>query len=201
MNINLSQLDKARTYKLFTHAIVPRPIAWVLTENENGSYNVAPFSYFNVVCSEPPLMMFSAGKKRDGSKKDTWANIERTGQCVIHIVGDVLAGPLNESARTLAAGESEVEHIDQDLITDAGFELPRLDAAPIAFDCKLYDIHELGDGPQAIIYCQATAAYLDDAILDADTKLVDPLKLRPLARLGGESYARQGEVFDLKRPS
>jgi flavin reductase (DIM6/NTAB) family NADH-FMN oxidoreductase RutF len=200
VNLNLSQLSKADIYKLFTHAVVPRPIAWVLTENENGSYNVAPFSYFNVVCSEPAVMMFSAGKKRDGSKKDTWANIERNKRCVIHVVGEHLAEPLNESARSLAVGESELEHTGQSTVKEPGFVLPRIEAAPIAFDCRLYDIHELGDGPQAIIYCEAIAAYISDDILNNETRLADPERLRPLARLGGTAYARQGCVFTLDRP-
>src|SRR5690606_11369943 len=97
--------------------------AWVLSESDNGSFNLAPFSYFNAIASEPALVIFSVGHKRDGSKKDTWHNIEQRERFVIHLGVKSLAEQLNETARALPAGESELARIDSQLVDDAEFGL------------------------------------------------------------------------------
>ncbi|TXR54130.1 flavin reductase family protein [Reinekea thalattae] len=205
MNFDFSQLQKPEIYRLFTHAIIPRPIAWVLTENESDnedrSYNIAPYSFFTAVTSEPPVLVFSAGKKRDGSKKDTWQNIERSKRCVIHIANTDLAEPLNASAASLESGQSEIEHINLPITEQAGFVLPRVTSAPVAFECSLYEIHEIGDAPQGMIYCQVEAAYVADDVMHKDKPLIDFTKLQPLSKIGGEDYAALGEITTLKRPS
>lgn len=201
MHLNLTEQDKSEIYRLFTHTVVPRPIAWVLTENENGTYNLAPFSYFNVISSDPALLMFSAGHKRDGSKKDSWRNIERNGKAVVHIADVSLMDALNESARGLPAEVSEFENLNLPLVQDEGFDLPRIEGAPVAYNTKRYDIHLLGNGPQAVIYLEATAAFVNDRLWLDDEKRVDEAKLAPLARLGGERYSELGPIHTLARPS
>ncbi|HEY7885006.1 MAG TPA: flavin reductase family protein [Cellvibrionaceae bacterium] len=200
MIVDMSEISKADIYRLMTHSVIPRPVAWVLSENDTGNFNLAPFSYFNVIASDPALLMFSVGHKRDGSKKDTWHNIEQRERFVIHLGVANLAEQLNETARSLPAGESELERIDSQLIEDAGFGWPRLADCPIAFACQRYDIHLLGDGPQAVIYAEIKHAYISDQVLDADTGLPRADKIAPLARLGGEQYASLGEIFSLPRP-
>ena len=85
MDLDLSTLDPKTIYQTMIQCIVPRPIAWVLTDNGDRSFNLAPFSYFNGVSSRPPIISISAGKKRDGSKKDTWKNIEERTLFVVHL--------------------------------------------------------------------------------------------------------------------
>jgi len=200
MIFDVHNLPKADVYRLLTHTVVPRPIAWVLTENENGSHNLAPYSYFNVVSSDPGLLMFSVGHKRDGSKKDTWYNIEQREKFVIHIADASLANMVNESARPLPLGESEINHIETALVADKAFGMSRLEAAPVAFACKRYDIHLVGNGPQAVIYAQVEAAYVADHLEGESSLLVDALSLNPLARLGAEDYSSLGEIKSIPRP-
>lgn len=200
MIVDVANLPKADIYRLMTHAIIPRPIAWVLSENDSGSFNLAPFSYFNAIASEPALVMFSVGHKRDGSKKDTWHNIEQRERFVIHLGVQALAEQLNETARALPAGESELERIDAELVEDAEFGLPRLAACPVAFACRRYDIHLLGDGPQAVIYAEIERAFIGEQVLEPGSILPRADRLQPLARLGGEQYAHLGDIFSIPRP-
>ena len=85
MIIDFEQLDKPDAYALMTQALIPRPIAWIVSANGTGSFNLAPFSYFTGVCSTPPLLVVSIGKKRDGTRKDTWVNILERGDFVVNI--------------------------------------------------------------------------------------------------------------------
>ena len=200
MIVDMAALAKVDIYRLMTHTIIPRPIAWVLSENDAGNFNLAPFSYFNAIASEPALVMFSVGHKRDGSKKDTWYNIEQRERFVIHLGVQALAEQLNETARALPAGESELERIDAELVEDAEFGLPRLSACPVAFACRRYDIHMLGKGPQAVIYAEIERAFISEQVQGSDSQWPRADKLQPLARLGGEQYAHLGEIFSLARP-
>jgi flavin reductase (DIM6/NTAB) family NADH-FMN oxidoreductase RutF len=200
MIVNFQNIEKVDVYRLLTHTVVPRPIAWVLTENDHGAYNVAPFSYFNVISSDPGILMFSAGHKRDGSKKDTWHNIEKRKRCVIHIADASLMLAVNESARSLADSESELDNIDVSVVSETGFDLPRIQQCPIAFDCDLHDIHLLGNGPQAVIYTQVKTAYVSDECKLSEQYTLDEQQLDPLARLGGERYSELGNITSIKRP-
>ena len=108
MQIDPATLSKRDGYFLMVSAIVPRPIAWVLSEHADGRLNLAPFSYFNGVSSDPPLVMLSIGSKRDGLPKDTRANILERKQFVVHIVHSALLEPMNLSSAEVGAEVSEV---------------------------------------------------------------------------------------------
>ena len=111
MNIDLSDLSPAQVYFTLIQTVIPRPIAWVLSENANGTHNLAPFSYFNAVCANPPLLMISVGRKPDGSFKDTRVNIEQRHDFVIHIVQLSMLEAMNQSSATLPAGVSEIRQL------------------------------------------------------------------------------------------
>lgn len=203
MLLNFADLNKAQAYAVMTHSIVPRPVAWILTRNENASFNLAPFSYFQAIGSQPPTVMVSIGNQRDGSKKDTALNIEREQDYVIHLANTRLADALNLSAKTLPHGESEVELCGLATEHVEGWPLPRLKDAPIALWCCLSAVQIIAG--MNVVFGEVKAAWLNDDILMAPPKdglpdLPDPAKLDPLARLGGLSYAPLGKVFDLKRP-
>lgn len=189
-------------YHLLTQTIVPRPIAWVLSLNEDNSYNLAPFSFFNAVCSDPPLLLISIGKKSDGSIKDTRRNIASGRPFVIHIAGSDQSHALNNSASELAYGESEVLLDKLTLVDFPGCALSRLADCQIAFDCCLYDSHEIGPKQQAMIYAKINQLYIDSDVVEEDRGryTIDPNKINPLARLGGAQYANLGDIFSLVRP-
>ena len=209
MHIDFSTLSATRAYHLMTQTVIPRPIAWVLTENAPGSdgerYNLAPFSYFNAVASDPPILMISIGKKPDGEQKDTLRNILRSKEMVIHIAGADALEALNQSAATLPYGESELALAALQTEPLERFSLPRLSGCKIAFACSLDHTHEIGDAPQTLVFARIQSACIEDDILDIDAQTgrysIDAARLDPLARLGGNHYALLGKTITLKRPS
>ena len=203
MNINLDDLTPAEVYFTMTQSLVPRPIAWVLSENGSGSYNLAPFSYFTAVCSGPPLIMISVGKKPDGSLKDTRANIEARGDFVVHIAGRDMMKDLNESSAPLPAGVSEVDELGLKTLPFEGFRLQRLEGCHIAYACSLFEIKEIGEAPQSLIFGEVKKVYIDDSVCRKDEKgrvKIDAALLDPLARLGVSEYAALGDIMELPRP-
>ncbi|MBT8128407.1 MAG: flavin reductase family protein, partial [Gammaproteobacteria bacterium] len=152
MILDLSQLKPAQVYFQMIQTLVPRPIAWVLSEIEADKYNLAPFSYFNAVCSDPPLIMLSIGKKPDGSYKDTRVNIEQRRDFVVHIAHRDVLQDLNRSSATLDADISELDQLGIETTEFEGSRLPRIMACKVAYACECYEIHELGSTPQSIIY-------------------------------------------------
>ena len=203
MILDLSALKPAQVYFQMIQTLVPRPIAWVLSEIEEGKYNLAPFSYFNAVCSDPPLIMLSIGKKPDGSYKDTRVNIEQRRDFVVHIASRDVLQDLNRSSATLAADVSELDQLGIETSDFEGSRLPRITACKIAYACECYEIHELGSTPQSIIYGRLHHIYIDDAITSTSDKgriKVHTDRLAPIARLGADEYMSSGDIIRMARP-
>lgn len=206
MIVNFAELSTNQVYQTMTQTIIPRPIAWVLTDNgENAkqAYNLAPYSYFTAVSSDPALVMISVGKKPEGEIKDTRVNLKERKHCVIHIAHEQDAQDVTDSAATLAHGESEVDKLGIELIEVEGWPLPRIARCPVAMQCSLYDLHEIGPNKQGIIFCQVHAVYVDDSVVGYDDKQrvkIDAKAISPLSRLGASEYASFGEVFTIARP-
>ncbi len=203
MRVDFSELSANQRYHIMTQVVVPRPIAWVLTDNGDTSYNLAPFSYFNGICSEPPLVMLSAGMKPTGEIKDTRLNILERKYLVIHIPSVSDAQAVSDTAVTLPHGESEVEKFGLVLEEESGWALPRLRDAKIAMMCRYHQHTELGPNKQAIFFCEVEDVYINDDLVSSDVKgrlKVDAKVLDPLSRLGANEYASFGGVFALSRP-
>ncbi|MDA0346470.1 MAG: flavin reductase family protein [Verrucomicrobia bacterium] len=181
---------------------MPRPVAWVLSQNANGSHNLAPFSFFNGVCGTPPIVSIAAGRKEDGSQKDTWKNIEERSDFVIHIPHREMAEAVSGSAASLDEGISEVDFLKLETEPVEGWPLPRLKDLRIAFLCERFAIHEVGEGPRGLILGKVLAAYINDGI--ATTKnnrlKIDAKALDPIARLGGNDYSTIGDIITVVRP-
>jgi len=204
MRIELDSLSGRDVYQLMIQTIVPRPVAWVLTDNGDGSLNLAPFSYFNGVTSRPPTLSLSIGRKRDGSRKDTWRNIEERGHFVVHIARTAQAPAVSATSASLEHGESEVEANRLEVVEESGWPLPRLRHAPVALYCHRHRIIEIGDGPQGLVIGEIKSAwYADDVATPSDSgpPRIDARKLDPLARLGGDDYGALGNTFTVPRPA
>ena len=202
MNIKFDTLAPTQIYHLMTQTIVPRPIAWALTESSPENYNLAPFSYFTPVSSNPPLLMLSVGKKPNDEIKDTTRNVLETGKMVVHIASAHSSEAVTATAATLDHGESEISTNGIDLVDFEGFNLPRLKECSIAFGCSLFEVKELGATPQSLIFAQVECVYISDDVLDKDSERlkVDALALDPVSRLGGGEYATLSNVFSVARP-
>ncbi|MSR88349.1 MAG: flavin reductase family protein [Candidatus Margulisbacteria bacterium] len=182
-------------YALMSQTIIPRPIAWVLSDNGDTSYNIAPFSYFNAVSTSPPVLYISAGKKQDSFKKDTLKNIEARSHFVVHIPSVADLSLVTETSAALPFGESEAAKFGVVLNEELDWPLPRIANVTVAFLCKRFDIVEIGT--QAMILGEIVSSYVSDTIATlSEGKLsVDPKGLDPLARLGN-SYASLGELLN-----
>jgi len=203
MYIELEGLSRNQIYMTMTQSIIPRPVAWVLSDNGNGGYNLAPYSYFNAVCSEPPLIFISAGKKPDGSHKDTRVNIEERHHFVVHIAHRELAEPMTETSRTLPHGESELDLAQLKLTEFEGFPLPRLVDCRVALACELYEIQEIGPAPQSLVFGKVRSIYVDDNVVSTDEKgrlKVHADRVDPIGRLGASEYVTFGEILSIPRP-
>lgn len=202
MFIDCRHQSPEENYFTLIQTVIPRPIAWVLSDNGNASYNLAPFSFFNVVSANPPMIMLSIGWKDEKTRKDTWVNIEARKDFVVHLpsvddIADVAA-----SAATLAHGESEINRLGCALTKTEGQRLPRLSKSKVAFFCELFSIQELGEDRQAMILGKINHIFLDDTIAQQRNGrlIVDAKALAPLARLGGAQYSVLGEILTMKRP-
>ncbi|MEO0443025.1 MAG: flavin reductase family protein [Pseudomonadota bacterium] len=202
MIVNFADIAPSTRYHLLTQTIIPRPIAWVLSENDDQSLNLAPFSFFNAMCSDPPLMVLSVGKKPDGEIKDTRRNILSGRDFLIHIAHVDQADMLNKSAAALDYGESELEANDLALAKFEGCPIPRLAQCNIAYQCSVFDVHEIGPNQQAMIYAEVKQLYLNDAVFNEENNrfIIDPEQINPLTRLGGSYYAALDQPFSLTRP-
>ncbi|MBL4764905.1 MAG: flavin reductase family protein [Colwellia sp.] len=203
MNINFSEFSANQRYHFMTQTIIPRPIAWALTDSNNGSFNLAPFSYFTAVSSAPPILMISVGNKPNGDKKDTLVNVVSNKKMVIHIASEEHAALVTQTAASLPHGESELTESALKTVTFEGFPLPRLAQCDIAYGCELYEIKELGDVPQNLIFVEIKQIYINENVIDIDEKQrikVHADKIKPLARLGGGEYTTINKPFSLARP-
>ncbi|MBF0177166.1 MAG: flavin reductase family protein [Magnetococcales bacterium] len=203
MEIDLRGLSANQVYHHMNQTLVPRPIAWVLTENASGSLNLAPFSYFNGVSSDPPLIMLAIGLKSDGTPKDTRANILARRDFVVHIPSWEHMEWVNDSSASLPEGVSEVEKLALETRPFPGCRLPRLATCRVAYGCQFHDQQVIGPESMAMILGRVETIYLDDTIASRDAKgrlQVDTQGIDPLARLGRGEFARLGEHRPLGRP-
>ena len=202
MNIDISTLAPTQTYHLMTQTVIPRPIAWVLTDSGEANYNLAPFSYFAPIASSPPLLMFSTGKKPTGEVKDTTRNSLEAKKMVIHIASVGSAHALTQTSATLEYGRSEVVDNELELVEFESFDMPRLKDCPIAFGCSLYEVKAIGDTLQSLIFARIERVYLSPEVADGKSERlkIDALSVNPLSRLGTSEYAVLGKVFAVARP-
>lgn len=179
------------TYRLLTAVVVPRPIAWVSTVDAAGVVNLAPHSFYTVVCAQPPIVMFSSV-----GKKDTLRNVRETGQFVVNVATARLLDQVNNSAARFAPGQSEPAHLGIELEPSSRVAPPRVKAAPASIECTLHSITELGDSTMVLGNVELVSVD-GEVLLDGHP---DFARLDPLARLGRDEWALHSEVISVTRP-
>ena len=202
MLIDCSKQSSNQNYFTLIQTVVPRPIAWVLSDNGERSYNLAPFSFFNVLSANPPIIVISVGWKDEATRKDTWVNIQERNDFVVHIPSVENIKDVAGSSATLPHGVSEIDQLHLSLEKVDGQHLPKVKGPKVVFFCERFSIQELGDDQQGIILGKINHMWLDDSIVQesAGRLTIDPKALNPLARLGGPYYAGLGEILSMKRP-
>ena len=198
VELQATKLSKREHYHLLTRAVAPRPIAFVTSQSKEGVLNGAPFSYFTIVSAEPPLLMISVQRK-DKQMKDTARHIIDSGECVIHIVDETNVEEINQTASALPREESEVDTYDFTRVKSQHVKVDGVKEARIRMECVLDTHTVVGDESADLIVARVVRYHLADAIFDGT--VIDNEQLRPVTRLGGQSYSKLGEVFELVRPN
>jgi flavin reductase (DIM6/NTAB) family NADH-FMN oxidoreductase RutF len=192
--ISASDLGVDATYKLLVGSVVPRPIAWVTTLNEAGKVNLAPFSWFTVASIDPPIVVLNCGR-RLGEVKDTPRNAQREGEMVVNIANEELVWDLHESSAELPPEESEAERLGIALAPSQLVRTPRVASAPIAMECRFERILEVGRARSLLTFAEVVYFNIRSDLLAGGKIRTESLK--PLARVGGPTYARLGEYLTL----
>ncbi len=199
MEFDLLGAHADRAYALLAGLVMPRPIAWVTTLNENGGVNAAPFSFFNVFGSNPPLVIFAPGNREDGAPKDSARNAKRTGEFVVNLVSEELKEVMNGTAATLPAESSETEHLGLETTPSSVVAPPRIAAAPAALECRVHSIQEIGSN--RLVLGIVHRVHVQDGILDLEKLRVRQELYHPVGRMGSPNwYCHSADLFEMERP-
>ena len=200
MFTDAGQLSVKQAYALLTSTVVPRPIAWISTTNAAGHINLAPFSYFQALCSDPPMLTVSITAGRGGGVKDTLRLLRETGHCGVHLVEEHDLARMNLTSAELPPDDSEATYANVETAPWPGLPIARITSSRAAFACKLVDEHHYGNAHGVtLVVCEIVAVWTDPAIVDVDGAVVGG-SIHPVARLGGTNYALLGERPSLARP-
>ncbi len=189
MVVDYNDKELTQKYQLMAQTIIPRPIAWVVTKND-GVTNVAPFSYFMGLSSDPATMMVSVGHKSDGTQKDTLKNIRETKKCTICMVDEDMLEKMHFSSKEMPSSKSEADEFDialEDIVD--GFP-PMIKGVKSAFFCEFYQEMELKNSKTIPLVVEIKEQYIcDEIIVDKENMILD---YEPVARVG-KSYALLGK--------
>jgi len=200
MQFNTNETDPTVLYKLLTGTIIPRPIGWIATMDNNGINNLAPFSYFNMVSSDPPCVMFST--RRDNNLyKDTLNNVLQNGEFVVNLVTIDVVEQMNATSATFASDVDELKLANLTPIDSVFIKPKRVKESPIHLECEMihhYFMDNNEGGGACIVIGKIKTIHIDDAILMENNHInLDVYK--PVARLAGSNYSTLGELFSIER--
>ena len=187
---------------IFNAIIAPRPIGWISTIDAAGRANLAPFSYFTIISSLPPILAFSCNSPEDRQWKDTLANVRQTGEFVYNMASFDLVREMNATSTALAAGTDEFEFAGLEKAHSRVVTPPRVAASPVNLECKVLQIIPFGGGEGETIthvtFGRVVGIHIQERFLDADGYFQTELA-QPVARLGGIKYAVSAPSFELPR--
>ncbi len=202
MEFHFADLKHPDRYKLMIGTIQPRPIAWVSTLSASGVRNLAPFSFFTAVCSEPPTIVFCPGVRASTSgEKDTLRNIRQTGEFVINVVSEAVAEAMNITSTDLPHDVDEFELAGVTSLSSSLVQPPRVAESPISMECKLSQIVTISEnvGGGWLVIGEILVMHVADEVYIPDFK-IDTLKMQPIGRLAGAGYSYTHDLFEMPRP-
>jgi len=200
MLYDFSQLSARNAYKLVVSTIVPRPIAWIVSQNSRGQLNAAPFSFFNAMAGDPPTLVVGIGSRDEGGPKDTLRNIQETSQFVINLVNEEMARAMNVTATPFAYGVSELEKAGLEVKPSLKVKPPRLAASPVSFECELIQTVPVSE-TNTLVIARGLACHIEDRyLLDAEKCYVNTPELKLIGRMHGAGwYTNTQELFQMDR--
>lgn len=204
MFIDCDKTSSLELYQILLGSVVPRPIAWVSSQNEAGVLNLAPFSFFNAFSADPPIIGIGIGMKRrtepDGSTKfvhkDTLSNILATKEFVVNVVSRSLAEKMNQSSGEYPESVSEFDKVGLTAAPSQMIKPPRVVESKISMECRLYQHIDLGKS--GLVLGQIVCFHVADEVWKEGS--VDIEALQPIGRLSGTAYCEVNTIFDLARP-
>lgn len=199
-HFDLKSMAKGDAYKLLASVILPRPIAWVVSRDSEGGVNAAPFSFFNIVSSDPPLVAISFSNASDREEKDTLSNIAARGEFVVNMVPEELAEAMNVTATNAPRGVDETRLAGLEMAESAVVDVPRIAGSPVALECRVFETITPG-GASTILLGRIVYVHVRTAAFEDLEKLyVNPAELRLIGRMhGGGGYTRTRDVFEIQR--
>jgi len=196
VNVAFQTIDERTRYKMLAALVIPRPIAFISTRSENGVANCAPFSFFNVVSSDPPLLVINIGTREDGGAKHSLKNILRTGEFVVNLVDEATANGMHLASSELPEDESEFDKAGFTPVESKVVKHPRIAESPAAFECTLWKHIELPHA-RAIIFGEVVHLHARDGIIDTKTwRIVDDM-YQPIGRTYANGYCTTRQRFKL----
>ena len=193
MEIDFAQLTAYQRYKLMASLIVPRPIALVTTVGANGIANAAPFSMFNMLGEDPPILMLSINRLKDGRLKDTAANILASGEFVVHISDEAIAAKMHACGESLPPEVSELERFGLHALPSQTVKPPRIAEAPVAFECVLHE--KLETESRYVFIGRVLWLHARDGLVDTETWRVRLQDYHPVGRFGASFYITTRDRF------
>lgn len=198
-SIRFDELTSRDYQRLLNSIVVPRPIAWVGTLAADGTPNLAPFSFFTIASSDPPIVLVSFSGQRSGRIKDSLLNAEETGEFTVSLVHRELVDEMNQSSANYPREADEfiaanIERAESTLVSP-----PRVAAARVSLEAKVTQVVPVDGSASVLMLGQVLMAHIDESILGEDG-LINAAALKPLSRLGRNEYSEIGEIFPLQRP-
>jgi flavin reductase (DIM6/NTAB) family NADH-FMN oxidoreductase RutF len=200
MQFDMAQLAPRDRYKLLVSTVVPRPIALVTSIDESGRVNAAPFSFFNVMGSDPPLLVLGIGDRSRDVPKDSARNIRRSGEFVVHIIDDNIAQSMNICAVDFPAEISEIAAAEFSIRDSVQVKVPRIAESPVSFECR--EVQTIEIGRNRVVFGEVLQMRIRDDLIDAEKLHVHTEKLHAVGRMHGAGwYTHTTEIFQIPRMS
>jgi flavin reductase (DIM6/NTAB) family NADH-FMN oxidoreductase RutF len=199
MELDLEGEHASRAYAMLVALVTPRPIAWVTTLNEDGAVNAAPFSFFNALGANPPIIGFAPGDRDDGSPKDTARNIRRSHEFVVNLVDEALAEAMNRTSASLPYGASELETGGLSTVGSSVVGPPRIGEAPASLECKEWGTLQIGGN--RVVIGLVRRVHVREALIDPEKLRIRSEKFHVIGRMASPDwYCRTRDRFEMARP-
>jgi flavin reductase (DIM6/NTAB) family NADH-FMN oxidoreductase RutF len=200
MLFDFATIEARERYKLMVSTIVPRPIAWVVTQDSQGQLNAAPFSFFNAFAGDPPVVGIGIGSHDPGRPKDTRRNIRDTGQFVVNLVSEEARERMNITAIEFEREVSEAHEAALTTIPSVHVKPPRIAESPVSMECELMQIVELGKESGLVLGRILAMHVRDEFVIDPVKHHINTPGLELIGRMHGAGwYARTSDLFEMKR--
>jgi|TARA_B110000263_G_scaffold194243_1_gene172472 flavin reductase (DIM6/NTAB) family NADH-FMN oxidoreductase RutF len=190
---NPSEIDRREVYRILTGSVVPRPIGWASTIDRNGKTNLAPFSFFTVVCVVPPMISLTIARNPDGSEKHTLKNIKSTKDFCFNVVTEPIWQEMVDTGNAIPEEESEFELTGLNSLPSVKIKSPRVLESPIHFECKLQQVIELGPHKHPLVIGEVVYFHVDPECMSGG--YINMEKLLPIGRLNGHYYSKLGQIL------